>query len=234
MFRGCTVWAVAGRPLTPRLLHRPLPRRVYFHSSPRSQQSKCPGCGQPLPSPLPACSNCWNVFALPKDITHHELLGLPYGPNPFVVDLPALKQRFRAAQSVCHPDSWASKNPEKLDVAQALSARVNHAYQTLLEPLSRIEYILEQHRLPLSETEKVQDPEFMMEIMEAREAIDEAEDRAQVEAIFEENTGRVAETIKELEKLVEEEDWPAAKLGAIRLRYLQGIQRAAKRWLDNH
>ena len=49
---------------------------------------------------------------------------------------------------------------QKQDVAQALSARLNNAYQTLLYPLSRAEYILELNQLPMSEllTTLVQHP----------------------------------------------------------------------------
>lgn len=45
---------------------------------------------------------------------------------------------------------------------------------------------------------------------------------------------KIAETVKELETLFGERDFAAAKGAAIRLRYLTGIRRAAKRWLDNH
>ncbi|KAH6917371.1 hypothetical protein BKA70DRAFT_1252010 [Coprinopsis sp. MPI-PUGE-AT-0042] len=208
-----------------------------FHVSPtlhQQQQGKCPNCGQLLPSALPACTNCWNLFSFPKDISHHELLGLPEGSNPFVVDIPTLKKRFRQAQSVCHPDSWASKNPDKVEVAQSLSARVNHAYQTLLNPLPRIEYILETHRVPLAETDKAEDMGFMMEIMDAREAIDDAEEASEVQGILEQNSAEISQTISELESLVQGKEWNAAKSGAIRLRYLLGIEKAAKKWLDNH
>lgn len=41
----------------------------------------------------------------------------------------------------------------------------------------------------MSETDQVQDAVFMAEIMEAREAIDDAEDRDQVEELLEENSG---------------------------------------------
>jgi hypothetical protein len=106
---------VGGSPRT--VLNRVSPRPRTFHASvsrrteAKPSFKKCPVCSQPLLSSVPACNKCWNIFALPKDITHHELLGLNYDPNPFIVDVPTLKKRFRDAQSVCHPDSWASRNP---------------------------------------------------------------------------------------------------------------------------
>jgi molecular chaperone HscB len=45
---------------------------------------------------------------------------------------------------------------------------------------------------------------------------------------------KISETVKGLETLFSERDFAAAKGVAIRLRYLTGIRRAARRWLDNH
>jgi molecular chaperone HscB len=80
---------------------------------------------KPLSSTVPACTNCWNLFSISPDISHHELLGLPYEPNPFVVDLDALKQRFRQAQAACHPDTWASRGPVRVAVPYHLKLLVD-------------------------------------------------------------------------------------------------------------
>lgn len=100
--------------LRSRLFLRVQPSRSFHPSFTRWNQSQthpCPVCSAPLSSPLPACTKCWNLFALPQDLTHHALFGLSYDPNPFVIDLPQLKRKFIQAQAVCHPDAWASKNP---------------------------------------------------------------------------------------------------------------------------
>lgn len=75
-------------------------------------------------------------------------------------------------------------------MAHTLSSRLNEAYQTLLRPLARAEYILERNGYSLSERDQVDDMAFMMEIMEARETIDEAspDDKSSIEALIEENT----------------------------------------------
>ncbi|KAG6890400.1 hypothetical protein C0995_008754 [Termitomyces sp. Mi166 len=69
--------------------------------------------------------------------------------------------------------------------------------------------------------------------MEARETIDDATERAQVENLVEKNASEIQETTQELEKLFGRAQWEDAKSAAIRLRYLEGIERAAKTWLDN-
>ncbi|TFK30454.1 Co-chaperone Hsc20 [Coprinopsis marcescibilis] len=207
-------------------------RRRFTTSATQSRQRNCPNCGKPLSSALPACNSCWRIFVLPNDVSHHALLGIPYEPNPFVVDIPTLKRNFRRAQSVCHPDSWASKNPGQQDSAHALSARVNQAYRSLLDPLARAEYILERNNVSVSETDQVQDVAFMSEIMEIREEIEEAEDNEQVEAMLEQTTDKISSTVDEIESLVGTKEWNGVKAAVIKLRYLNGILEAAKRWLD--
>ena len=78
---------------------------------------------------------------------------------------------------------------QKQDVAQALSARLNNAYQTLLYPLSRAEYILELNQLPMSESDQVNDTTFMSHVMDARETIEEGEDESEIMALAEKNDG---------------------------------------------
>lgn len=77
----------------------------------------------------------------------------------------------------------------KRDIAQGLSAQVNEAYQALLQPLSRAEYILSQNDMPLLEHDQVTDTAFMMEIMDSREAIDDAEEKSEVMNLMDENGG---------------------------------------------
>ena len=77
----------------------------------------------------------------------------------------------------------------KQDVAQALSSRINEAYQRLLTPLSRAEYLLECHHHPISEADQVDNMEFMSKIMQIRETIDEAVDQDVIQSVIDENKG---------------------------------------------
>lgn len=49
-------------------------------------------------------------------MTCHEILGVPYEPNPFRVDVSQLKRAFRAAQAVVHPDRWVAKSPVRINI----------------------------------------------------------------------------------------------------------------------
>lgn len=77
----------------------------------------------------------------------------------------------------------------KQDIAQALSARLNGAYQSLLNPLSRAEYILELNQLPMSESDQVNDLAFVSHVMDARETIEDGEDESEIMTLAKENDG---------------------------------------------
>ncbi|KAF8203656.1 hypothetical protein BJ912DRAFT_940646 [Pholiota molesta] len=209
------------------LLPRRAPLIARFQSTARPT-TPCPSCGRPLASNLPACTACWSIHPLPPNVTHHELFGLPVDPNPF--------QRFREAQASCHPDAWASKSSKEGDLAHTLSSRLNEAYQTLLHPLARAEYVLAQNGYQMSESDQAEDMAFMAEIMEAREAIDDAtsENVYAVEEILESNEENIKATIEQIRRLAEIQQWTEMKGATIRLRYLEGIKRAASRWIDKH
>jgi molecular chaperone HscB len=80
------------------------------HSVVTSLTKTCPSCGTTLPTVLPVCPNCNYIARIHDSISYHDILGLPYEPNPFVVDTALLKRRFIEAQRVSHPDAWATKS----------------------------------------------------------------------------------------------------------------------------
>ncbi|KAF8807411.1 Co-chaperone Hsc20 [Phlegmacium glaucopus] len=196
----------------------------------------CQSCHKPLPSNVPACTSCWSISPISSNISHHALFGLPYEPNPFSVHLPTLKQRFRQAQAACHPDTWATRNPTQQDLAHTLSSRLNEAYQCLSRPLPRAEYILERNGAHTTESDLLEGAPFMLKVMEAREIIDEAtpQDRSEIEQLVETTHRDIEDAINQLSSEIERQEWKKAKSAVIRLRYLEGIEKAARKWMDNN
>ncbi|KAI0033179.1 HSCB C-terminal oligomerization domain-containing protein, partial [Vararia minispora EC-137] len=190
----------------------------------------CPSCGQPLPVRLPACRKCLYIQRVPDDSDFYDIFDQLSSPNPFRVDPSKLKLRFRDIQRHVHPDVWSPYGEQKVEAARDLSGLVNKAYNTLLSPVSRIEYILSRHGLDVAETDQVDDPELLMEILEAREGLQDASSQQQVDNIRQENAERVKDVVEELEQLVDTQDWERARQAAVRLKYLQGIEDAAKAW----
>ncbi|KAH7883583.1 hypothetical protein F5I97DRAFT_1894072 [Phlebopus sp. FC_14] len=194
----------------------------------------CPSCGATLPTALPVCQNCNYIARLHESIPYHDVLGLPYAPNPFVVDSALLKRRFVDAQRICHPDAWATKSEDQKDAALAVSNTVNAAYNTLASPLRRVEYILRRNGIELAEADQLDDLDLINEVMDVREEIDSVRPggRSRLEELRDENDVKIREVREAIEILVATEDWTAASAAAVRLKYLQGIEDAIKQELD--
>lgn len=157
---------------------------------------------------------------------------LPSGPPPvgrFNVDTVALKREFLQLQARAHPDLHPPENKTK---AQALSARINEAYKTLQNPLLRAQYLLSLRGIEVAEDEtaKVDDPELLMEVLEAREQIEEAESEDDLMEMKEENDERIQASVKVLEAAFEDDDVTTAKSEAVKLRYWINIKESLDDW----
>ncbi|EMD42054.1 hypothetical protein CERSUDRAFT_147569 [Gelatoporia subvermispora B] len=205
-------------------------RHQYSTSSSHPSRSTCPRCSASLPTPLFVCPKCYYISDVSPEMSYHEMLSVPYEPNPFVVSNLELKRRLRELQSVIHPDRWVGRNQKEQEAAGRLSSIVNNALHHLSDPLRRAEYILRREGFALEETDKIDDPTFLMEILELREQLSDAHSQEDVDEIRDENTAKMQETIQEIEGLSGQKDWPAMRAAAIKLRYLYGIDKAAAAW----
>jgi len=166
--------------------------------------------------------------------THYHFFPntLPSGPPPhgrFAIDTTALKHEFLRLQSRAHPDLHPPENRVK---AQALSARINEAYKTLQSPLLRAQYLLSLKGIEVAEDEtaKVEDPELLMEVLDARERIEEAASEEDLEEMKTENDVRIEDSVKILEKAFERDDIVQAKEEAVKLRYWINIKESLDQW----
>src|SRR5690242_14071780 len=98
---------------------------------------------------------------------HYALFDLP---ERFRVDDAALDAAYRRLQSEVHPDRYAQAGDADRRLALQASARVNEAYRTLREPVTRAEYLLSLHGIdPRDETDTRLPLEFLERQLERRE-----------------------------------------------------------------
>ena len=116
--------------------------------------------------------------------------------------------------------------------AEALSARINEAYRTLQDPLRRAQYLLSLRGIEVAEDEtaKVEDPELLMQVLEAREQIEEAQREEDLADMKEQNDERVATSTQVLENAFQEDDLQRAKSEAVKLRYWVNIRESIHGW----
>lgn len=166
--------------------------------------------------------------------THYSFFpnALPAGPppdGPFAIDLSALKKEFLQLQARAHPDLHPQADKKR---AEALSARINEAYKTLQNPLLRAQYLLSLRGIEVAEDEtaKVDDPELLMEVLEARENIEEAESEEDLVEMRERNEERIAESTEIIDQAFKRDDLDAAKSEAVKLRYWVNIKESIENW----
>ena len=136
---------------------------------------KSPGRAGAIAGPPP------NSRAMKLDSDDFELFGLP---RRFELDRGELDSIWRALQAQVHPDRFASEGAAGQRIAMQWAVRVNEAYRRLKDEVQRAAYLCELQDCPIqAEDNTTMPPAFLHQQMEWREALDEADSGAQVEAI---------------------------------------------------
>lgn len=111
---------------------------------------------------------------------HFELFGIS---RQFDLDVTALSTQFRELQRQFHPDKFATSSERDRLMAVQKAAQINDAFQVLKQPISRAEYLLSLKGVDIrNEQNTMQDPMFLMEQMELREALEEIESSSDPES----------------------------------------------------
>ncbi|KAF9142174.1 hypothetical protein BGX30_003227 [Mortierella sp. GBA39] len=201
----------------------------------RPETRPCWKCSTPVPYLALQCTNpeCKVVQTLAPGVNYFETLGLSPEPS-YDVDLKDLRLRFFKIQQLIHPDSYSQNTNGDQVYAQQQSSLANKAYSTLKEPLSRANYILELLGAPIHETESLNEPELLMEVMEARELLEEAQTEDEVQELKNVNDTRIKDTVEGLSKAFKGQDLEQAKTLAIELQYWIRIQNVIRNWVAGH
>jgi len=112
---------------------------------------------------------------------HFDLFHLP---QHFSLDLSALERAYHEVQNQIHPDRFANATGAEKRVAMQWATRANEAYQTLKSPFKRAAYICQLNGVDLqAESNTAMPGSFLMQQMEWREALDDARDAKDLEAL---------------------------------------------------
>jgi len=138
-----------------------------------------------------------------------ELFGVPV---QFAQDNGTLEARWKELQREAHPDKFAAQGAAAQRLAMQWSVRINEAYRRLKDPLKRATYLCELHGAPINaETNTAMPADFLMQQMEWREALDDAETLQSIEEISLQLNKTVREQLSKLEQLIDErKDFAAA------------------------
>lgn len=157
---------------------------------------------------------------------HFARLGLPAALD---LDAAALDRAYFALQRQWHPDRFVSRPPDERARASAEAASLNEAYRTLKDPLSRAFYMAGMAGVDLpGDGKTIDDPDLLMEAMEAREALHDADTLDAVDKLAAEARQDVQKALAELASLFLANDRAAIRKALLRLRYLDKFAEEAR------
>ncbi|HSP79017.1 MAG TPA: Fe-S protein assembly co-chaperone HscB [Myxococcaceae bacterium] len=111
----------------------------------------------------------------PAGASHFDVFGLPLA---YDVDVPALEKQYRELSLKLHPDRFAPAEAKERRLSLEQTTALNEAYKTLREPTKRAFYLLKLRGVDLERedtgTQKDMPLEFLEEVLELRESLEDA------------------------------------------------------------
>ncbi|UXC34988.1 Fe-S protein assembly co-chaperone HscB [Cupriavidus gilardii] len=164
---------------------------------------------------------------------YFALFGLP---ARFTVDEAALDAAYRTVQSQAHPDRFAHAGDAERRVAMQWAAHANEAYRTLRQPLKRAIYLLSLRGIDIqAENNTAMAPDFLMQQMEWREALQDAvqqRDAAALDTLLRSLRQQKRERQSALGGLLDAGDNEAAAAAARQLMFVEKIEHDASEAID--
>jgi molecular chaperone HscB len=135
----------------------------------------------------------------------------------FAQDRSRLDARWKELQREAHPDKFAAQGAAAQRVAMQWSVRINEAYQRLKDPLARAAYLCELRGAPVQAHSNTAMPaQFLMQQMEWREALDDADGVLAVEALLMQVRAEQASLLQQCGQLLDQQNDPAAAVSVVR------------------
>jgi molecular chaperone HscB len=161
-----------------------------------------------------------------------ELFNLP---AQFAQDRAVLDARWKDLQRQAHPDKFAAQGGAAQRLAMQWSVRINEAYQRLKDPLKRAMYLCELHGAPIqAESNTAMPPDFLVQQMQWREALDDAVDLAALEEIAAEAASSKRDKLSKIEQgLDADRDFAAAAQQVRSLMFIERFGREVDERIDS-
>ena len=154
-------------------------------------------------------------------------LGLP---RRYEIDVELLEAHYRELQRALHPDRHAGASASQRRMSMLKAVEVNDAYRALKDDLRRAEALLALYEDASAEKEaQREDPAFLMEMLELREALAEAKEsnhaarvrelQAQVETAQQEALAALTTAFGSLSDAADPAELAAVRRAIGRLKY---------------
>lgn len=161
------------------------------------------------------------------DADDFTLLGLP---RRFALERAQLDTAWKALQAKVHPDRFAAEGGAAQRLAMQWAVRVNEAHQRLKDPLKRAAYLCELAGAQVQAHDNTAMPgDFLMQQMTWREALEEAGNAAEVQALSDEVTAQRRVRLARVGELL---DGPGATTDAVAQAALAAQEVRALMFID--
>jgi molecular chaperone HscB len=163
----------------------------------------------------------------PGNVDHFTRLGLRSG---YALEMTELDRQYFGFQRRLHPDRFATRSPKERALSQQQATALNEAYETLKDPLKRAAYLLRLAgcSVDIEQSATVSDPELLMEAMEMREALAEAETPEAVAVLAAKAEDDVSLCENSLGQAFADQDLDTAGKLTTRLKYLGKLAEEAR------
>lgn len=187
-------------------------------------RSKCWSCASSRgPRDTFFCRACEVILPPDVDKNFFELLGI--GQPSLQVDVKELEQIYRDLQKRLHPDKFSKAGKKEKELSEQQASLVNAAYHTLKTPLGRLRYLLQVlEEVPDVSEDTIQDPEMLMEVMEAREQVESTDDKDELKTIQKENQDKFDDLYVKASKAYQEKNIEALMDLTNRMIYVAKVE----------
>ncbi|XP_063929865.1 iron-sulfur cluster co-chaperone protein HscB [Zophobas morio] len=141
----------------------------------------------------------------------------------FDIDQKQLTRKYRQMQSQLHPDKFTNKSEKEKDISEEFSSLVNKAYNTLQMPLKRAIHLLHVKGETIEEGQRIDDPEFLMGIMELNEEVENADTDEKLKNLKYKNDNELLKIAKEIKTCFDENQITKAKETIIKMKYYNSV-----------
>lgn len=146
----------------------------------------------------------------------------------FNIDTEALEQTYRALAARFHPDKFASASTFEQKQAVMMSSTINDAYRTLKSPIDRAAYLLKSQNIDADAPEHTSfSPEFLMQQMEWRETLMDAQmeqNHDAIRALDQEIQEVQSNLYQDLQQAFEQQDYESAAQWVRHGRFLNKLR----------
>ncbi|KAL3271450.1 hypothetical protein HHI36_021936 [Cryptolaemus montrouzieri] len=166
------------------------------------------------------CPKC-NIIQNPEDKNNY--FNLLQCDVSFDIDSKTLRDKYRHMQSVLHPDKFSNRSLEEKNISGDFSSLVNKAYDILQSPLKRAVHLLALKGEKIKEDERIEDPEFLMEIMELNEEVENASTPEKLKILNVSNRETMRQIEQDISNFFKQNNLEKVKSSIIKLRYYTSV-----------